>query len=94
MAHVILRHRSLPSIYASEERFRRQPKNLPKFLAHDAQDFFIRQLQHLLIAAASEEAAQQRAVFRSTMRKFVVHESRGQHALAFAARHQKSEARR
>src|SRR5258705_12964326 len=94
MPHDVLRHGTLPSIDAGEKRLRPQPKDLPKLLAHNAQDFFVSKLQDLLVAAAAKKTADQRPICRSTMRKFVVYKSRRQHALAFTAWHQEAEARR
>src|ERR1700675_2476032 len=58
MANVVLRHRSLPSIDAREKRFRAQLENFAKLLSDQAQDFIIREWQHLSVPTAPQEAAQ------------------------------------
>src|ERR1700730_1723471 len=93
MANIVLRHCAPPSVYASETRFRGQPKNLAKFFPHDSQDFFVWQFDNLLVAAASKKAAEQSAVCGSPMKKFIIDERCRQQPLAFTARDQETEAR-
>ena len=65
-----------------------------KLLANNADDFFIGSLENLFVARAANEAAKQGTVLGCAVGKLVMHKSGGQHAFAFAARHQKTEARR
>ena len=51
-------------------------------------------LYDLLVARSAEKAANEGSIFRRAVRKFIVDEGGRKHAAAFAARHQKSEARR
>ncbi len=61
---------------------------------HGLQQFFVAESEHGFVASAAEEAAQDAFAFGCTMRKFVVDEGAGQHARAFTAGDEKSEARR
>ena len=65
-----------------------------EFVAHDSDDLILAKRPDIFRVPSSEKTTQQGAVFGSAMREFVVNESRGQQALAFAAGHKKSEARR
>ena len=62
-----------------------------QFSPYDAQDVIVPEFKYGLVATASEEAAQQGPIFGGTMRKLIVDESGGEHALAFAAGYEKTE---
>ena len=93
MSDAVLRHGRLPFIDASEQRLGSQAKNLLQFIAYDANKLVVGERPDMLRIRSSKKATQQGAVFRSAVRKFVVHESRRQQELAFAAGYKKSEAR-
>ena len=93
MAHRILRHGAF-HLYTRVKRgsavmpriWRNSPPTMRRISASARS-------QHLLILRAPEKAADQGAVRGSAVKEFVVHESRGQHAFALAARDQESEAK-
>jgi len=93
VSNAVLRHSGLPFVDAGEERLGPQTHNLLQLVAHDGDDLMVSKRPHILGVPSCEEAAQQRSIVGSAMRKLVVDESRGQQFLAFAARHQKSKAR-
>ena len=99
MSDAVLRHRRLPSVDARKQRLGAQAgdlrtQNLLQFVAHDSDNLLVAQRPDTLRILSRKKTTQQGAVFRSAMRKFVVHESRGQQLLAFAPRNQKSESGR
>ena len=94
MADGILRHGGLPFVDARKQRFgiEGNANDLPQFVANDFENFFFARFEDLLVARAAEKAADEGAIFRCTMRKFVVDEGGREHTMAFTARHQESEA--
>ena len=90
MANAVLRHGGLPSVYPGKQRRGAKAEDLLQFVANHSDDGVIGKPAHVFGARSGEEAAQQGAIFRGAVRKFVVHESRGQQAFAFAARNEKS----
>ena len=84
MSDPILGHGALPSVHPIEERFSLQAEDLAKFLSNGGYDFRIGPCERCLVASPPDEASQQRTIFGSAMRKFIVDEGAGQHALAFA----------
>ncbi len=94
MADAVLGHGGLPFIDAGEERSGAETEDLLQLLADDGDDGIVGRLPDVFGARSGEEAAQQGAIVRSAMRKFVMYERCGQQALAFAARNEKSEAGR
>ena len=88
-------HGGLPFIDAGEQRFgiERWAKDLTQIVADNSQNLIFAVLQDLFVACTSEKAADESAILRGPVGKFVVNESRGQDATARAARNQKSEAR-
>ena len=94
MSHAILRHRRLPFINPRKQRHSAQTHNLPQFVPHHRDDLVIRQRPHVFRIRSREGAPQQRPIFRSAVRKLVVHKRRCQQPLAFTTRHQKSKSRR
>ena len=65
--------------------------NLAQFVAQYLENLGFRRVQNLAIARAPEETADDGAIVRSAVRKLVVDERCGKHAVAGAARNQKSE---
>ena len=90
----ILRHRRLPLIDASKQRLRIKSDDLLQLPANNLQNFGFTTLQNFLVPRAPQKTANNRPIFRRTMRKLIVHKRRRQHAVSRAARHQKSETRR
>src|SRR5580700_321142 len=98
MPHAVLRHGGLPSVDASEKRVSAQASNLwtqdlLQFGAHDSDNLVVAERPSVYRVPPGKKTAQQGAVLGSAIGKLVMYESRGQQALAFAARHEKSEAR-
>src|SRR5258708_22487576 len=69
-------------------------ENLPQFIANNLHNFFSARLHDLFVTRAAEKAANERAILRRSMRKFIVDEGARKHTSAFAARHEQSEDRR
>ena len=94
VADGILRHGRLPFVDAGEQRLGIEGDDLAQFVANDLENLIFGRVEDLLVARAAEKAADDGAIFRSAVRKLVVNESGGEHAVAGAARNQKSEAGR
>ena len=94
VSRLVLRHGAAPAVHAGEDRAGVQLQNIPEFAMHRLQDLVIAETEHGFIARAPQEATQDAFVLGRAMRKLIVDESAGQHACAFAARHQETEARR
>ena len=94
VADAILGHRRHPFIYAGPKRLGAESEDFLQVFADEADNLAVGKLPDLVSVRTSDEAAQQGTILRSTTRKLIVDERCGQHEPAFAARHQKSEARR
>jgi hypothetical protein len=94
VAHSVLGHGGLPFIDAGEERRGAEAEDLLQFVADYGNDGVVGELPDIFRVGAGEETAEQGAILRGAVGELVVNECRGQQALAFGARHEKSEAGR
>ena len=94
VADSILRHGGLPFINTSKQRCDAEAEDLLQFVADDGDDGIVGKLPEVFGVRSGEEAAQKGAILWGSVGKFIVNESGGQQALAFATRDEKSEAGR
>src|SRR5215469_13232779 len=94
VSDAILGHGTLPFVNPGKERLGGETNDLLELGADDGEDLVLGEGQDLFIARSTEEAANEGAILGRAVGELVVHESSGEHALAFAAGHQKAEARR
>ena len=94
MTDGVLRHGRTPFVDTGEKRLGTERDDRDQFVAHDGEDLIVGGIEDRLVAGSAEEAADQGAIVRGAMRKFIVNESCGQHAVAGAAGDKKSKAGR
>jgi hypothetical protein len=94
VADSILGHRSLPFVDAGEEWLSVQSDDLAQLPADHVENLALRRLQNLFISRSTQEAADEGAILRSTVRELVVDECAGKHLFVFAAWHQETKAGR
>src|SRR5690348_14038987 len=94
MSDFVLRHGIAPFVNANESRLRFNLQNFIQFATNQINDLVLGKLDGVRIASATEKDAKQSHVVGRSILEFVVHEGAGHHALAFAARNQKSKTRR